>query len=224
MQEAAANRLTRLKFFLHFAEAGVESPRYVFDTMDVPNNISRLLLAWNAGDEGARDELLPIVYDELRRIARSHLRRERPDHTLQPTALVHEAYLRLVGEAGVSWQNRAHFFGIAARLMRQILINHAEARAAARRGGGAFRVSLSSADRELEGATFDIVALDDALKGLAALDARQAHIVELRFFGGLTVEETATLLDLSPATVKREWTSARAWLRREIDRREPNDT
>lgn len=186
-------------------------------------DVSGLLAAWNEGDQAAQEELLPLVYDELRRLARNHLRRERPNHTLQPTALVHEAYLRLVGEGGATWQNRAHFFGIAARLMRQILINHAEARAAARRGGGAFRLSLGAVDRLAEGPEVDLIALDDALKGLAALDPRQGQIVELRFFGGLTVEETAAVLGLSPATVKREWSAARAWLRREIDRRVPND-
>jgi RNA polymerase sigma factor (TIGR02999 family) len=185
----------------------------------LPKDISGLLAAWNQGDKSAQEELLPLVYDELRRIARSHLRRERPDHTLQPTALVHEAYLRLVRGGEVEWQCRAHFFGIAARLMRQILINHAEARAAERRGGGAYRVSLSAADRVSDGTELDLIALDDALKELAALDARQAQVVELRFFGGLTVEETAEVMELSPATVKREWTSARAWLRREIDRK-----
>jgi RNA polymerase sigma factor (TIGR02999 family) len=181
-------------------------------------DVSGLLAAWNEGDQAAQEELLPLVYDELRRLARNHLRRERPNHTLQPTALVHEAYLRLVGEGGATWQNRAHFFGIAARLMRQILINHAEARAAARRGGGAFRLSLGAVDRLTEGPEVDLIALDDALKSLAALDPRQGQIVELRFFGGLTVEETAAVLGLSPATVKREWSAARAWLRREIDR------
>ena len=189
-----------------------------------PKDVSGLLAAWNSGDLQAEAELLPLVYDELRRLARSHLRRERPDHTLQPTALVHEAYLRMVGEGGATWQNRAHFFGIAARLMRQILINHAEARAAARRGGGAYRISLGAADHLLVRPELDLIALDDALKGLSALDSRQGRIVELRFFGGLSVEETAAVLDLSPATIKREWSAARAWLRREIDRREPNDS
>lgn len=181
-------------------------------------NISGLLIAWNNGDEAARDELLPLVYDELRRLARRHLQRERPNHTLEPTALVHEAYLRLLGEEGTTWENRAHFFGIAARLMRQILINHAEARNAARRGGGAIKLSLTSADRRSGDSDMDLIALDDALKALSRLDARQAQIVEMRFFGGLSVEETAAVLDLSPATIKREWSTARAWLRREIDR------
>jgi RNA polymerase sigma factor (TIGR02999 family) len=185
-------------------------------------DVSGLLAAWNEGDPSAQEELLPLVYDELRRLARGHLRRERPGHTLQPTALVHEAYLRLVGEGAATWQNRAHFYGIAARLMRQILINHAEARATARRGGGALRLSLSAADRLTEGPDVELMALDDALKGLSALDPRQGQIVEMRFFGGLSVEETAEVLGLSPATVKREWSAARAWLRREIDRRELN--
>ena len=185
-------------------------------------DVSGLLTAWNEGDPSAQQELLPLVYDELRRLARAYLRRERPGHTLQPTALVHEAYLRLVGEGGATWQNRAHFFGIAARLMRQILINHAEARATARRGGGALRLSLAAADRLAEGPDVELMALDDALKGLSALDPRQGQIVEMRFFGGLSVEETAAVLDLSPATVKREWSAARAWLRREIDRKELN--
>ena len=185
-------------------------------------DVSGLLAAWNEGDPSAQEELLPLVYDELRRLARGHLRRERPGHTLQPTALVHEAYLRLVGEGVATWQNRAHFYGIAARLMRQILINHAEARATARRGGGALRLSLAAADRLAEGPDVELMALDDALKGLSALDPRQGQIVEMRFFGGLSVEETAEVLGLSPATVKREWSAARAWLRREIDRKELN--
>lgn len=187
--------------------------------MSAAKSVTQLLAEWGSGNEAARDELLPLVYDELRRLARDYLRRERPDHTLQPTALVHEAYLRLAGQGAVNWQGRAHFFGIAARLMRQILINHAEGRQAAKRGGAAQRLSLSAADQLAPESAVDLVALDEALKALETLDARQSRIVELRFFGGLTVEEIAEVLRVSPATIKREWSSARAWLRRELSRK-----
>jgi RNA polymerase sigma factor (TIGR02999 family) len=179
-------------------------------------DITQLLIAWNSGDRTARDELMPLVYDELRRLARAYLRRERPNHTLQPTALVHEAYLRLVDQSQVNWQNRSHFFGIAARLMRQILINHAEARHAAKRGGSAERLSLSAVDRFADKQEIDMIALNEALKNLECVDPIQCHIVELRFFGGLTIEEVAEVTGVSPATVKREWSTARAWLRREL--------
>ncbi len=177
-----------------------------------------MLLAWNRGDQDARDRLMPFVYNELRRVARGYLRRERPDHTLQPTALVNEAYLRLIDQSQVNWQNRAHFFGIAARLMRQILINHAEARRAAKRGGEAERVSLNDADHFVVEHDVDLIALDEALKNLERLDPPQSRIVELRYFSGLTIEEIAEVMGISPATVKREWSTARAWLRRELSR------
>jgi len=167
-------------------------------------------------DRQSLDSLLPIVYQELRRLAASYLRRERPGQTLQPTALVHEAYLRLLKDRPDRWQNRAHFCAIAAHSMRQILIEKARARDALKRGGGGPRVTL---DEALVGGgelSIDLVALDEALERLAAIDAGQARLVELRFFGGLTVEETAEALHISPATVKRHWTLARAWLAREL--------
>jgi len=183
-----------------------------------PKEITRLLIAWNQGDQDARDALMPLIYDELRRLARGYLRRERRDHTLQPTALVNEAYLRLVDQSQVNWQNRAHFFGAAARLMRQILINHAVARGAAKRGGSAERVSLNEVDLFPVEQAVDLVALDEALQRLEKLDPPQGRIVELRFFSGLTNEEIAEVMSISLATVSREWRTARAWLRRELSR------
>jgi len=159
---------------------------------------------------------MPVVYGELRRLAQHYLRRERPDHTLRATALVHEAYLRLVDQRAVTWQNRAHFFGVAAQLMRRILVDHARRHHAAKRGGTALKVSLNDVVLAAEERAEDLVALDDALNRLAAMDPRQGRVVELRLFGGLTVEETAEVLRISPATVKREWTTAKAWLSREI--------
>ena len=179
--------------------------------------VTQLLLEWGAGDKAALDELLPLVFDELHRLARGYLRRERPQHTLQPTALVNEAYLRLVDQAHVRWQNRAHFFGIAANLMRQILVDHARERAADKRGGPAQqRLSLTQAERVVRQQEVDVLALDEALDKLAAFDAQQGRVVELKFFGGLTIEEIAEVLGISHATVEREWKLARAWLRREL--------
>jgi RNA polymerase sigma factor (TIGR02999 family) len=183
-----------------------------------PHEVTRLLRAWSDGDRQALDALLPVVYAEVRRLARSYLRRERPDHTLQATALVNEAYLRLVDQREVQWQNRAHFFGIAAQIMRRILVDHARMRGAQKRGSGEVPVVFDEALEVAAERNLDIVALDEALEALAALDARQARIVELRFFGGLSIEEAAEVLSLSPATVKREWAGARAWLRRELQR------
>jgi len=183
-----------------------------------PPTITQLLVEWSEGDRAALDRLMPLVYGELRRLARSYLRRERPDHTLQPTALVHEAYMRLVDQHSVSWQNRAHFFGIASQMMRRILVNHALARATAKRGGHAEKLALDEATVVDGERQIDLVVLDDALKELEAADARQCRIVELRFFGGLSIEETAEVLKLSPATVKREWNTAKLWLRRRIAR------
>lgn len=180
-----------------------------------PPTITQLLSEWSKGDRDALDQLAPLVYDELRRLARSYLRRERPDHTLQATALVHEAYLRLIDQHSVTWQNRAHFFGIASQMMRRILVNHAIARGTEKRGGDAVRGSLDEAV-SLERPDVDLIALDEALKELEALDPRQARIVELRFFGGLSIQETSEVVSLSPATVKREWSTARLWLRRRI--------
>jgi RNA polymerase sigma factor (TIGR02999 family) len=184
----------------------------------MPQEITQLLLAWNQGDQTARDALLPLIYDELRRQARGYLRRERPGHTLQPTALVHEAYLRLIEPTQVSWQNRAHFFGIAARLMRQILINHAEARRAAKRGGDTERISLGDVAQRADTPAVDLLELHEALRQLEQIDPPQGQIVELRYFSGLTIEEVAEVMNLSPATVKREWSTARAWLKRALSR------
>ena len=165
------------------------------------------------------DELMPVVYDELRRLAQKYLSHERANHTLQTTALVHEAYLRLVDQKAVDWQNRAQFFGIAASMMRRILINHANDRHAKKRQGYATRISLDEAVNFFEKAELDLTTLDEALNELARLDSQQARIVELRFFGGLTIEEVSEVLEISPATTKREWDSAKLWLRRQLGRR-----
>lgn len=178
-------------------------------------DVTALLLAWSDGDEAARARLMDAVYDELRRVARRHLRRERADHSLAPTALVHEAYLKLVDQRRVRWQNRAHFFGIAAQVMRRILVDHARSRAAVKRGGDA-KVAFDDVVVGTAPLNVDVLALDAALEKLASLDARQSRLVELRFFAGLTVEETAAALDIAPITVKRDWALARAWLFREL--------
>lgn len=178
--------------------------------------VSKLLLNWGQGDQGAREALIPLVYDELRRLARRHLRRERPGHTLQSAALVNEAYLRLIRQDQPQWQSRAHFFGVAAQLMRHILVDHARNRMAAKRGAGAPRLTLDPEIALPQQREVDLVALDDALNQLAALDEQQSRVVELRFFGGLSIEETSVVLEISPATVKREWATARAWLQREM--------
>ncbi|HEY0928975.1 MAG TPA: ECF-type sigma factor [Gemmatimonas sp.] len=164
------------------------------------------------------DAALPLVYDELRALAQQYLRRERPDHTLQPTALVNEAYMRLTSQRQVDWGNRAQFFGIAAQMMRRILVNHAEARNADKRGGQLTHVTLDEAVSWSGARDLDLLELDEALARLADLDPRQARVVELRFFAGLSIEDTATVMSLSPATIKREWTVAKAWLRRELTR------
>ncbi len=182
--------------------------------------VSKLLLNWGQGDQGAREALIPLVYDELRRLARRYLRRERRDHTLQSAALVNEAYLRLIRQEHPQWQNRAHFFGVAAQLMRHILVDHARNRAAAKRGAGAPRLTLDPDVALPQERDVDLIALDDALNQLAALDPQQSRLVELRFFGGLSIEETSVVLGISPATVKREWATARAWLQREMRNKE----
>jgi len=179
-------------------------------------NVTQLLIQWSKGDSAALDELVPLVYDELRRHAQLYLSREKPGHTLSSTALVHEAYLRLVKQKGVTWQNRAHFFGVAARMMRRILVDHARRHGYAKRGGGAMTLSLDETMAPAPEREINLVALDDALDALAKLDERQSRMVELRFFGGLSIEETSEVLGLSAPTVKREWASARAWLYREI--------
>jgi len=203
------------------------------DMNELPDSrVTQLLLNWSSGDQRALGELMPLVYAELRRLADRQLRAERANHTLQRTALVHEAYLRLINQRNVSWEGRAQFMGLAAQLMRRILIDHARARRRAKRGGGAAPVSLDqtgvilgSGDEEgariealgfAENPTVDLYAIDSALSRLEELDPKQGRIVELRFFGGLSIEETAEVVGVSPATVKREWALARAWLRREL--------
>jgi RNA polymerase sigma-70 factor (ECF subfamily) len=180
------------------------------------HSVTNLLQAWGGGDAAALDRLVPIVYDELHRQAERFLRREAPGHTLQTTALVHEAYLRLVDQQEAHWQNRAQFYGIAGQLMRRILVDHARAHVAAKRGGAAVQVTLDESAVETPGADVDLLALDDSLTKLAKLDPQQARVVELRYFTGLNIEETAEALGISPATVKREWAMARAWLKREL--------
>jgi RNA polymerase sigma factor (TIGR02999 family) len=181
--------------------------------------VSALLAKWQAGDEEALRALLPVVYKELRRLAHRYMQKERPGHTLQSTALVHEAYFRLVQQKGTNFENRAHFLAICAQLMRQILMEYARSRRAAKRDGG-YKITLNDAVALAKGRSVDFVSLDDALNGLAKLDVQQSRIVELRFFSGLSIEETAQVLGISPATVKRHWTTARVWLHREMSKAE----
>jgi RNA polymerase sigma factor (TIGR02999 family) len=181
-------------------------------------DVTQLLQRWSKGDNASLDALVPLVYAELRRLARHYLQGERQGHTLSSTALVHEAYLRLVKQTDVTWQNRAHFFGIASQMMRRILVDHARRNAYAKRGGGAVTLALDEALAVPEKREIDLVALDDALAGLAKLDERQSRLVELRFFGGLSIEETSEVLGVSAPTLKRDWASARAWLFREMSR------
>src|SRR5580700_190592 len=178
-------------------------------------DVTTLLLDWGKGDAGALDQLAPLVYDELRRIAGHHLRRERPDHTLQSTALVHEVYLKLIDQQRVQWQDRDHFFAVASQMIRRILISHARAHKAAKRGAGATKLLFDEAIGLPGGESADLLALDDALESLSQVDPQQGRIVELRFFGGLSIEATAKILEISPATVKRDWNVAKAWLYRE---------
>jgi RNA polymerase sigma factor (TIGR02999 family) len=178
--------------------------------------VTKLLLAWNAGDELAFERLVPIVYRELHRIARRHMAGERSGHTLQTSALVNEAYIRLVDSSRVQWQNRVHFFSMSAQLMRRILVDFARRRHYLKRGGGAVAVTLHDEFAITQNQTDDLVAIDDALKALEAFDARKARVVELRFFGGLSVEETAETLKVSPDTVVRDWKLAKVWLQREL--------
>ncbi len=180
------------------------------------HQVTQLLVAWQDGDKAALDQLMPLVYEELRRLARQYRRRERAGHTLQTTALVNEAYLRLIDQSRVHWQNRTHFFAIAAQLMRRILVDHARTRVRAKRGGSAAKVSLAEAAAISGAPTLDVLALDEALERLAALDGRKSQIVELRFFGGLSIEETAEVLKVSPGTVMHDWTLAKAWLYRAL--------
>lgn len=184
------------------------------------SDVTRLLAAWQDGDSAAADQLLPLVYDELHRAAARAMRNEAVGHTLQPTALVNEVYLRLVDQTGASWKNRSQFFGVAAQAMRRILVDHARARLSDKRGGGARAVTLDDV-RDLpqsaeESSEIDLLSLHEALEKLASFDADQARVVELRYFAGLNIDETAEALGISPATVKREWVVARAWLKREL--------
>lgn len=184
--------------------------------MPAPRNVTALLADWSRGDEGALNQLLPLIYAELRRIASRQLQKERVGHTLQPTALVHEVYLRLVDQRRVGWQGRAHFFGVAARIMRRILVDHARRQGAGKRGGGIHRVPVDEAAEVATSDALPVLALDRALDHLERTDAQLARIVELRAFAGLTVDEAAHVLGLSPSTVKREWRTATAWLKREL--------
>jgi RNA polymerase sigma factor (TIGR02999 family) len=180
------------------------------------HEVTQLLIDWSNGDRAALDKLVPVVEEELRRLAHRYMSRERAGHTLQTTALVNEAFVRLVNRRNVQWQNRAHFFGIAAQLMRTILVDHARSHASVKRGGGAHKLELDEAMVVSQQKASEVLALDEVLKQLALIDPQQSRIVELRFFGGLTVEETAEVLHLSPATIKREWSTAKAWLYREL--------
>jgi len=182
-------------------------------------NVTQLLANWSKGDQAALDQLMPLVYGELRRLASAYLRRERSNHTLQSTALVHEAFMRLVSQQDVQWRNRAHFYAIAAQMIRRILVDYARSQHAEKRGSGAIKLALDEAMAVPQvGADIDLLGLNDALNRLDELDERQGRIVELRFFAGLSIEETAEVMHLSPASIKREWQTARAWLFREMTR------
>ena len=181
-----------------------------------PDNVTLLLRKWSEGDDSALEQLTPLVYDELHRLAHQHMRREKAGHILQTSALINEAYLRLVDQPQVHWQNRAHFFGVAARLMRRILVDAARKRDALKRGGSLIQVPMDEATNLAQDQAANILALDDALDQLKTIDARQSDIVELRFFGGLSIEEAADLLKVSAGTVMRDWTFARAWLRQQM--------
>jgi RNA polymerase sigma factor (TIGR02999 family) len=183
-----------------------------------PNEITERLIAWGAGDMAALDQLVPIVYQELRRMAGNYLRQENPGHTLQPTALVHEAWLRLVDQARVDWRNRAQFFGVAAQMMRRILVDHAKAKHREKRGGEAVKLSLDDVINLSRERAVDLLALDDALDELTRVDERKGRVVELRYFGGFSVAETAQILEVSPETVMRDWKMAKAWLYQQIRR------
>ncbi len=186
-------------------------------TDELQHEVTQILRQWNDGDADAPARLMPLVYDELRRRARAFLAKERGSHTLQPTALVHEAYLRLVDQTRINWQNRAHFFGLAANMMRRVLVDHARAHATGKRGGAARRLSIDDVQITLEQRAASLVALDEALEKLAEFDGRKVKIVEMRFFGGLTDEEIAEVLQISTRTVLRDWRSARLWLYRELN-------
>jgi len=185
--------------------------------MVIPNaQVTVLLRQWSEGDESALEQLTPLVYDELHRLAHQHMRRESAGHVLQTSALINEAYLRLVDQPRIQWESRTHFFGIAARLMRRILVDDARKRNAAKRGGSMMQVPLDQVENLVQNQAANVVAVDEALQKLEAIDVRQSQIVELRFFGGLSIEETANVLKVSPGTVMRDWTFARAWLRNQM--------
>ena len=189
--------------------------------MSIPaNDLTQLLVSWSEGNKDALDKLVPLVYAELRRIARRYMGRESPGHTLQTSALINEAYVKLVDRRNVQWQNRAHFFAVSAQVMRHILIDHARSRHYAKRGAGARKISLDETAVLSDQRAADLVALDDALNALAQIDPRKSRIIELRFFGGLSIEETAEIMKIAPVTVTREWRAARAWLRREMSSNE----
>lgn len=183
---------------------------------DKSKEVTIFLKAWGGGNREARDQLLVLVYKEMRKLAAKYLKQQRPDHTLQPTALVHEAYLKLIDTSEINWQDRAHFFAVAAQTMRNILVDHARALAADKRGGGMRKIALDEISGTSKKQDVDLIDLNDALERLAAQDELQGRLIELRFFGGLTIEDTAEVLKISPATVKREWAMARAWLFREM--------
>ena len=206
-----------------FVERVCDSAKYMIEgrmrtASHSPKEVSQLLIDWSSGNKAALDQLIPLVDAELRRLAHQYMRQERPGHTLQTTALVNEAYLRLVDQRHVHWQNRAHFFGIAAQLMRRILVDYARNRRYAKRGGDALRVSLDEAAMVSQDRAAELIALDEALQNLTAIDPRRSQVVELRFFGGLSVEETAEVMKVSSDTIMRDWKMARVWLLRELSR------
>ncbi|MEW6738239.1 MAG: sigma-70 family RNA polymerase sigma factor [Acidobacteriota bacterium] len=190
----------------------------------MPTDVTDMLIKWSNGDQSVHADLMTVIYDELRKRAKQYLARERPGNTLQATALVHEVYLRLIKQNQVRWQNRAHFFGVAAQMMRRILVDHARSRQAEKRGGDGYRLSIDEALEIPKQQDVQLIALDDALITLTQLDPRQSQIVELRFFGGLSVEETAEVLNISPVTVTREWRLAKMWLYRQLNRAEAEES
>jgi RNA polymerase sigma factor (TIGR02999 family) len=202
-------------------KAPIASPVSVAPSAAPPAGVTDLLVRWQSGDPAAFERLIPLVYRELRQLARNYLRQERGNHTLQSTALVHEAYLRLAAEHSPQMQSRAHFLALAARVMRHILVDYARSRDTDKRGSNVLKVTLGAAEQTPANVDVDVVALDDALQVLAAIDSQQGQVVELRFFGGLSIEETAEALGISPATVKRDWSTARVWLFRELDAANP---
>lgn len=217
-QNAGGNPLAKIPVhclrWLHLpALAGLDP---TMSTAPARDQATRLLVDWRRGDQIAAERLIPLVYDELRLLARGYLQRERSDHTLQATGLVHEAYLRLVDQAATTWESRGHFFAVAAGVMRRVLVDHARRHRAEKRGGTWEKLEFDEALAGAQSPNLDLVALDEALQDLARIDPRQSQVVELRFFGGLTTEQAAEVMDVSPRTIKREWRRAKAWLHREI--------